>query len=54
MILCPPVPPDLDELQAVRRLMDNYTGLTEPPYGACAPVQSEGCRYELGAPATPK
>jgi hypothetical protein len=43
--------PDIDELQAVPRLMDNYTGFTEPPQGACAPVQCEGFRYGLGAPA---
>jgi hypothetical protein len=49
-------PPDIDELQAVPGLMDNYTGFTEPPHGACTPVQCKGCRcrYELGAPATAK
>jgi hypothetical protein len=48
------VPPDIDELQAVPGLMDNYTGFTEPPHGTCAPVQCEGFRNELGAPATAK
>jgi hypothetical protein len=46
--------PDIDELQAVPRLMDNCTGLTEPPHGPCAPVQCEGLQYRLGAPATAK
>ena len=50
-ILCSP---DIDELQAVPGLMDNSTGFTEPPHGACAPVQCEGFRYGLGAPATAK
>ena len=44
--------PDIDELQAIQGLMDNCTGLTEPPHGACAPVQCEGFRYGLGPPAT--
>jgi len=46
--------PDIDELQAVPGLMDTYTGFTEPPHGTCTPVQCEGFRYGLGAPATAK
>jgi hypothetical protein len=46
--------PDIDELQAVPGLMDICTGLTEPPHGACAPVQYQGFRFGLGAPATAK
>jgi hypothetical protein len=51
-ILC--FPPDIDELQAVPGFMDYYTGFTEPPHGASAPVQCEGFRYGLGASATAK
>lgn len=46
--------PDIDQLQAVPRIMDNYTGLAEPPHGPCAPMQCEGFRYGLGAPAAAK
>jgi hypothetical protein len=51
LILCFP---DTDELQAIPRLTDNCTRLTEPPHGSCAPAQCEGFRYGLGAPATAK
>jgi hypothetical protein len=34
--------------------MDYYTGFTEPPHGASAPVQCEGFRNGLGAPTTAK
>jgi hypothetical protein len=46
--------PDIDELQAVPGFMDYYTGFTEPPHGASAPVQCEGFRNGLGAPTTAK